>query len=151
MKQARGLRNNNPLNIIKSANITWQGEVKPSTDRNFAQFETMGYGCRAALKLLRTYYHKHRCVTLSMIIRRWAPESENNVRAYIQTVSQLTGIGPHTLLPPMKEETKAVWCDIVLAMASVECGLNALGREQLAPSIEVGWQLLREKGRVKSE
>ena len=39
MKQARGMRNNNPLNIIKSEKINWQGEVKPSTDPNFAQFE----------------------------------------------------------------------------------------------------------------
>ena len=59
MKQARGLRNNNPLNIIKSEKINWQGEVKPSTDPNFAQFETMEYGLRAALCLLRTYYNKH--------------------------------------------------------------------------------------------
>ena len=103
----------------------------------------MVYGCRAALKLLRTYYHKHRCVTLSMIIRRWAPESENNVRAYIQTVSQLTGIGPHTLLPPMKEETREIWVKIVLAMATVECGLDAEGQEELLPSIEEAWQLLK--------
>ena len=58
MKQARGLRNNNPLNIIKSEKINWQGEVKPSTDPNFAQFETLEYGLRAAFKLLRTYYQK---------------------------------------------------------------------------------------------
>ncbi len=56
MKQARGMRNNNPLNIIKSEKINWQGEVKPSTDPNFAQFETLEYGLRAAFKLLRTYY-----------------------------------------------------------------------------------------------
>ncbi len=49
MKQARGMRNNNPLNIVKSEKINWQGEVKPSTDPNFAQFETLEYGLRAAL------------------------------------------------------------------------------------------------------
>ena len=38
MKQARGMRNKNPLNIVKNPNINWQGEVKPSTDKNFAQF-----------------------------------------------------------------------------------------------------------------
>ena len=47
------MRNNNPLNIIKSEKINWQGEVKPSTDPNFAQFETLEYGLRAAFKLLR--------------------------------------------------------------------------------------------------
>ena len=142
MKQARGLRNNNLLNIIKSDKVTWQGEVKPSRDKDFCRFETMGMGCRATLKLLRTYYEKHKCNTISRIIRRWAPETENQVEAYIRTVSKLTGIEPTTPLPPMKEETKVVWCDLVLAMATVECGLNQQGREELAPSIDVGWRLL---------
>ena len=52
------MRNNNPLNIIKSEKINWQGEVKPSTDPNFAQFETLEYGLRAAFKLLRTYLYE---------------------------------------------------------------------------------------------
>ncbi len=102
----------------------------------------MGMGCRATLKLLRTYYEKHKCTTISRIIRRWAPETENQVEAYIRTVSKLTGIAATTPLPPMKEETKVVWCDLVLAMATVECGLNQQGREELAPSIDVGWRLL---------
>ena len=142
IKQARGMRNKNPLNIVKNANITWQGEIKPSTDKNFAQFETLAYGCRAALKLLRTYYEKHKCQTISKIIRRWAPETENNVQAYIKNVSRMTGIEPTTPLPPMKEETKLVWCDLVLAMATVECGLDTKSKEILATHIDIGWKLL---------
>ena len=142
MKQARGLRNNNPLNIVKSLYNTWQGEIKPSRDKNFCQFETMAYGCRAALKLLRTYYEKYKCTTISKIVRRWAPETENNVLAYIRNVSRMTGIGATTPLPPMKEETKIVWCDIVLAMATVECGLDPKTKENLAPHIEIAWRLL---------
>lgn len=142
MKQARGMRNKNPLNIVKNPNINWQGEVKPSTDKNFAQFETLAYGCRAALKLLRTYYEKHNCKTISRIVRRWAPETENNVQAYIKNVSRMTGIGATTPLPPMKEETKIVWCDLVLAMATVECGLTAKQKELMAPHIEIAWRLL---------
>ena len=141
-KQARGMRNKNPLNIVKNPSITWQGEIKPSTDKNFAQFETMSYGCRAALKLLRTYYEKHKCQTISRIIRRWAPETENNVQAYIKNVSRMTGIEPTTPLPPMKEETKLVWCDLVLAMATVECGLDTKTKEMLATHIDIGWKLL---------
>ena len=142
MKQARGMRNKNPLNIVKNPNINWQGEVKPSTDKNFAQFETLAYGCRAALKLLRTYYEKHNCKTISRIVRRWAPETENNVQAYIRNVSRMTGIGATTPLPPMKEETKIVWCDIVLAMAAVECGLDPKTKENLATHIDIAWRLL---------
>ncbi len=142
MKQARGLRNNNPLNIVKSLYNTWQGEIKPSRDKNFCQFETMAYGCRAALKLLRTYYEKYKCTTISKIVRRWAPETENNVLAYIRNVSRMTDIGATTPLPPMKEETKIVWCDIVLAMATVECGLTTKEKEMMAPHIEIAWRLL---------
>ena len=141
MKQARGLRNKNPLNIIKSANINWQGEVKPSSDPNFAQFETIEYGLRAAFKLLRTYYVKHGCRTITQIISRWAPEKENQVVAYIKAVSQRTGIAPDVPLPPMKAETQVVWCNIVQAMAMVECGLNSRELEELAPYVVRGWIL----------
>ena len=44
MSLARGMRNNNPLNIIKSEKINWQGEVKPSTDPNFAQSGALRFG-----------------------------------------------------------------------------------------------------------
>jgi hypothetical protein len=68
-------------------------------------------------------------------------ETENNVLAYIR-VSRMTGIGATTPLPPMKEETKIVWCDIVLSMATVECGLTPKQQELMAPHIEIAWRLL---------
>ena len=100
------MRNNNPLNIIKSEKINWQGEVKPSTDPNFAQFETLEYGLRAALKLLRTYYTKHGCTTIRQIVARWDPEGPKVIEAYVRTVCKHTGLNPDQQLPPMKEETK---------------------------------------------
>jgi hypothetical protein len=42
----------------------------------------------------------------------------------------------------MKEETKIVWCDLVLAMATVECGLDPMTKEMLATHIEIAWRLL---------
>ena len=142
MKKARGLRNNNPLNIIKSENINWKGEVKPSTDPNFAQFETLEYGLRAALCLLRTYYNKHGCRTVRQIVSRWDPEGERVIAAYAQTVCRLTGLKPETHLPPMKAETQVVWCDLVLAMATMECGLSAQQREELAPYVVRAWTMM---------
>ncbi len=142
MKQARGLRNNNPLNIIKNKNINWKGQLCNGTDPTFVQFDTMANGLRATLMLLRTYYNKHACTTLRMIISRWAPETENQVSAYINTVCKLTGWNPDTHLPPMKAETKVVWFGIVLAMASVECGLNNEGRQALHPDLEKAWEML---------
>ena len=142
MKQARGMRNNNPLNIIKSEKINWQGEVKPSTDPNFAQFETLEYGLRAAFKLLQTYYTKHGCTTIRQIVARWDPEGPKVIDAYVKTVCRHTGLSPDQQLPPMKEETKVMWCDIVLAMATMECGLNNEGRQALHPDLEKAWDML---------
>ena len=138
----RGLRNNNPLNIIKSKNQVWLGQTNLDGETTFCHFSTMTYGLRAALKLLRTYYQRHGCVTLRQIIRRWAPETENKTAAYIQTVSRMTGWHPDAPLPPMKQETQVVWHDIVLAMATVECGLDQQGRDHLTPYLENAWSLL---------
>ncbi len=132
MSLARGMRNNNPLNIIKSEKINWQGEVKPSTDPNFAQ----------SLKLLRTYYTKHGCTTIRQIVARWDPEGPKVIEAYVRTVCKHTGLNPDQQLPPMKEESKVMWCDIVLAMATMECGLNIKQQEELVPFIERGFTLL---------
>jgi hypothetical protein len=54
----------------------------------------------------------------------------------------MTGVKARTPLPPMKEETKIVWCDIVLSMATVECGLTPKQQELMAPHIEIAWRLL---------
>lgn len=73
----RGYRNNNPLNIRLSSN-NWKGEIKPSADKSFCQFQTMAYGFRAAMVCVRTYITKHNCNTLQEIINRWAPWTDGN-------------------------------------------------------------------------
>lgn len=40
-KIARGLRNNNPLNIIKSANVNWQGQVNSGRDKTVSDLPGM--------------------------------------------------------------------------------------------------------------
>lgn len=45
----RGLRNNNPGNIRLSS-TKYQGEVQPSQDTAFKQFESMAYGYRAIFR-----------------------------------------------------------------------------------------------------
>ena len=102
----------------------------------------MEYGLRAALCLLRTYYNKHGCRTVRSIVARWDPEGERVISAYVQTVCRLTGLKPETPLPPMKAETQVVWCDLVLAMATMECGLSAQQREELAPYVARAWEIL---------
>ena len=53
--EPRGIRNCNPLNIIRSKS-KWLGMRREQTDKKFVQFKEMKYGWRAALVLLtRTY------------------------------------------------------------------------------------------------
>ena len=138
---SRAERNNNPGNI-KQNNQLFKGEVRPSGDSVFKRFTDMTYGFRAIISVLKTYFYKWGLKTLAAIIRRWAPETENKTAAYIQTVSRMTGWHPDAPLPPMKQETQVVWHDIVLAMATVECGLDQQGRDHLTPYLENAWSLL---------
>ena len=80
--QTRGIRNNNPLNIIHGKS-RWQGMREKQTDKRFVQFETMVYGVRAAVKLLRNYI-KHGIKTVDAIIYKWCPD--HTAKAYTRTV-----------------------------------------------------------------
>ncbi|MBO4839675.1 MAG: hypothetical protein J5524_01085 [Bacteroidaceae bacterium] len=121
MMEARGIRNNNPLNIRKSGD-KWQGLRTLQEDREFFQFAEMKWGWRAAFVILcRTYYKKYGLKTISDIIYRWAPPKENNTAAYIRRVSDYISIGPdRDLGDPQTHPTQ--WMMLGIAMAVVECG-----------------------------
>ena len=93
--EPRGIRNNNPLNIRHGSK--WQGLRPEQTDKCFCQFVSMEYGLRAAFRLLRNYISgwggtRKPCRNIHDIVSRWAPESENNTRAYIDFVCKHTQI-----------------------------------------------------------
>ena len=136
VKEPRGIRNNNPLNIRLSKD-KWQGQIngKGNIDGNsslssegaggeavFCQFSSMEYGWRAAFVVLcRTYYGKYGLKTIRGIVSRWAPPKENNTEAYIRHVSDYTGIGPdRDLGDPQTHPTN--WLLIGYAMAVMENG-----------------------------
>lgn len=84
---SRGVRNNNPGNIRKGA--PWQGLASPADDGEFCCFSSPAYGIRAIARTLITYQDKRKAKdgskidTVQEIIERWAPESENNTKAYV--------------------------------------------------------------------
>ena len=82
---SRGIRNNNPANIRHSCS-KWLGLSKVQVDKEFCTFDSMEFGVRALLVLLRTYYNKHHCNTIRKVISRFAPSSENNTEKYIKYV-----------------------------------------------------------------
>lgn len=129
----RGYRNNNPLNIRYNANNNWQGKVLPNTDGVFEQFTSMEYGYRAAIYLIKKYINQgYR--TVSEIISKWAPATENNTTGYISTVCSNTGFTPGTVI-----YTKEQIINLVYAMAIVENGKATLPNLE---EIKAGWNLL---------
>jgi hypothetical protein len=99
----RGVRNNNPGNIEKSA-TAWQGKVD-GTDPRFETFATPELGIRALAKNLLTSQDRHGNNTITDIINRWAPAKENNTAAYVAAVAKETGLDPTAVLNLSDPET----------------------------------------------
>ena len=119
--EARGLRNNNPLNIRRSGD-KWQGLRAQQEDKEFFQFSEMKWGWRAAFRLLcHTYYGKYKLRTIRAIINRWAPPKENNTSNYIKHVAERTGISPDQELGDPTTHP-AQWMMLGMAMAISENG-----------------------------
>lgn len=140
-KLPRGIRNNNPLNIRKGAR--WRGLRDFATDKEFCEFQTMAFGFRAAFRTLITYYTKHDCKTLEKIIDRWAPPSENNTSTYIQLVKMRAKISySFSELPdPRFKCSWPTWSKIIMAMASVENGLDMWQLQKYNVDLEKGMKI----------
>lgn len=115
----RGIRNNNPLNIRRGSN--WIGLSKTQSDLLFCQFDSMTYGLRAGLIIIRTYMQKYKLTSVHAIVSRWAPPSENNTDAYVKSVSSMMNI--HALQKfDFGDRTRIV--TLVSAMCKVETGIS---------------------------
>ena len=137
---ARGIRNNNPLNVRRSKD-KWQGMKALQTDSQFCQFETMAYGWRAAFVLLtRTYYHTYRLFTIRAIISRWAPPNENNTKRYIENVSRFTGIDPDEPIG-IPSDKPSRWMAVGVAMAIQENGTTSIDWFAMLK----GWEMARSE------
>ncbi len=128
----RGLRNNNPGNIRRNSDV-FQGE-KTSSDKEFKQFKSMAYGYRAIFKILSNYYRNYKLDTIRKMIGRWAPENENNTKAYIKAVSDYAGIPADD---PIYVNDREQMIRIVAGMSKVENG-----READMSDVIAGWNLL---------
>ena len=129
---SRGLRNCNPGNIRRSK-VHYLGEVRPSQDSDFKQFESMAYGYRAMFVLLDSYRRRYALNTLRQMLNRYAPPSENFTEGYIRFVSQKTGILPDEELNTRSERDMV---PIISAMSEIENGVKAV-----AADVEAGWAL----------
>jgi len=129
-----GFRNNNPLNLVVSANA-WQGKLQPQG--RFERFCSLEYGTRAALRNLRTYINRYQRNTIHKIISAWAPATENDTKSYIQTVSRWTGLPANQQLTFDKE----TMFDLFDAMVRMENGSGYAVSEAVKES---AWGMLND-------
>lgn len=129
---SRGLRNCNPGNIRQSRS-NFKGEVRPSRDSAFKQFESMAYGYRAMFVLLNSYHKCYGLTTIREMISRWAPPSENFTEGYIRFVSERSGIAADVEVDSRSERDMV---PIVAAMSEIENGVKAAMND-----VYEGWKL----------
>ena len=99
----RGVRNNNPGNLERTAE-RWIGmSPDQSSDPRFMVFDTPEHGIRALMRLLINYQERHGLKTVREVINRWAPpvgrdqdgkSYTQNTSGYVHHVSRQTGFDP---------------------------------------------------------
>ncbi len=110
----RGIRNNNPGNLRRSANA-WQGKIPytQSADASFEQFIELRYGVRALMRDIISDF-KGGSDTIRLLISEFAPPTENNTIAYINSVSQGMGIGPDAVINNLSQIQLKVLCKAII-------------------------------------
>lgn len=129
----RGIRNNNFGNLRRSSD-NWQGLCKEQTDPDFLQFTAPEWGYRALIKTLQNYRRKHGLQTISELIARWAPNTENNTAAYIRSVCREMQV-PDSYVPDIDD--RGTMCALAAAISKHENGVPAVMSD-----VERGWELL---------
>ena len=103
MSTPRGIRNNNPGNIRRGPR--WEGSLSipdqkalndgKMLDEAFAVFRHPIFGIRALAVLLRNYKRLHGVKTLTALVKRYAPKSDNNpTKKYVQFLADRLGVTP---------------------------------------------------------
>ena len=125
MGTPRGIRNNNPGNIRKSAAV-WLGKIA-GDDPAFEVFDSPAHGIRAIAKLLLNYERKYGLNTVHGLIDRWAPPVENDTSAYVRFVAGSLAVDPDDVL-----DVPARLPDLVSAIITQENGQQPYAGDVIA-------------------
>lgn len=100
----RGIRNNNPGNLVYTA-INWQGKLPfpQNTDKHFEQFTEVKFGLRAMFRDILNDIAKGKN-TVEKLISEYAPAFENNTSSYINQVAQSLGLSPKDKITTVTED-----------------------------------------------
>lgn len=91
---------NNPFNIRYDGRSKWLG--LDGQTRGFCNFVSWEYGIRAAAVLIMRSYRMKNILTVSEIIHRFAPTSENDTWKYVDFVCKLLSCFPFDV--PIRNE-----------------------------------------------
>lgn len=129
-KGVRGVRNNNPGNLVAS-NQGWDGEL--TSDGKFSRFDTPEHGIRALAKNMRTYQNKHDLNTVSQMISKFAPpEDHNDTPTYIKAVAGMMGVDPEQRIDTSDVGTLT---KLVNSIITVENGSNPYTSQQISDGV----------------
>lgn len=129
-KGVRGVRNNNPGNLVAS-NQGWDGEL--TSDGKFSHFDTPEHGIRALAKNMRTYQNRHDLNTVSQMISKFAPpEDHNDTATYIKAVSGMMGVDPEQHIDTSDAGTLT---KLVNSIITVENGSNPYTSQQISDGV----------------
>jgi hypothetical protein len=116
----RGLRNNNPGNLrVLPGGQKWLGEIDPDPD-GFSRFSDIAYGLRAMITDLAGDIMRDGRNTIRKLIYAYAPPSENDTEAYINSLAAYTGIGADTIITANRETVDK----LIHGQLNIELGAN---------------------------
>ena len=130
MSGPRGLRNNNPGNIVRTSE-RWQGmAADQSADPRFVVFDAPVYGLRALARILRKY-HSSGLTSVQAIINRYAPPVENDTGAYVRAVAAALGVTPTQPI----QLTDAAMSTLIAAIVKHENGTQPYSGEVIVHAV----------------
>lgn len=112
----RGVRYNNPGNIVWTGSVLFEGETGKQPDSAFAIFDTPEHGIGAIGQNLIGYQDRHGCRTVNQFIRRWSATDQD---AYVANVAKSLGVGPSDPIDIHNEATRRA---MVVAIITQENG-----------------------------
>ena len=127
-----GIRNNNPGNLRPSNRYKWRGEI--GENRGFVVFDSDTHGLRAMARNLRNQTRLHGLDTLAGILRKYAPDNENDTQAYIEYVSKKSGFRPDERI---NLEFNSTLVTLMVPMIRMENGQQPYSTEKLIEAVEL--------------
>ena len=134
----RGLKCNNPMDLMTFPTITWDGEQKPTLDPEgrLCTFDTIVNGIRAGAIDLLSYYYREELDTITGIIERYASSKVDNnpTKDYIDFMASYCNVGADDALVMTNEAFLNVF---VAGIIRFEMGFAACTPAEIAKGVNL--------------